>query len=98
MTVYKASINGEEHEFAGNWWGGWWSSSEYTAGDWIDITNGEISNTWVLSINGQGWNVEINTEETVYSWDENVDYEIRVRTDVPAIWTNNNVITIRKVL
>lgn len=28
-----------------SWWGGWWWGTEYTAWDWIDITNHVITNT-----------------------------------------------------
>ena len=56
MSVYKFAINGEEHDIQWSWWE---VQSPLTAWDWIDITNNVVSNTWVLSVNGKDWNVEI---------------------------------------
>ena len=49
MSVYKFAINGEEHDV----------QSPLTAWKWIDITNDIVSNTGVLSVNGENWEVEI---------------------------------------
>ena len=81
MTVYKASINGEEHEFA---WSGWgWQI--LTPGDWIDITEDVISNTWVLV-------------ESVYSWDSWTAYSIKTSYYPPNSSTEDYTITLRQVL
>lgn len=34
----------------------------YTAWTWIDITNEVVTNTWVLSINGQTWDVDLDVD------------------------------------
>lgn len=91
MSVYKFAINGEEHEVQWSWWE---VQSPLTAWDWIDITNDIVSNTWVLSFNWETWNVD----ETVYSDDSWQTYWVKVSTNPPAAWTDENIITLRKVL
>lgn len=98
MSVYKFAINGEEHEIEWSWWE---VQSPLTAWVWIDITNDVVSNTWVLTVNGQSWNVTIQLptfQETVYSDDSWQTYWVKVSTNPPAAWTADNIITIRKVL
>lgn len=82
MTIYKMSINGEEHELQGSWWE---VQSPLTPWEGISIENDIISNTWVI-------------EETVFSGDEWVSYRIEVSTNAPAGWTSSDIITIRKIL
>ena len=96
MSVYKFAINGEEHNIQWSWWE---VQSPLTAWDWIDIIDDVVSNTGVLSVNGETWNVTIpQFEETVYSDDSWQTYWVKVSTNPPAIWTADNIITIRKVL
>lgn len=59
----------------------WWDTS------WTITQENVISNTWVLSVNGQTGDV-IN----VVTWD--AQYVINVSTTAPASWTASNIITI----
>lgn len=91
MSVYKFAINGEEHDIQWSWWE---VQSPLTAWSWIEISNDVVSNTGVLSLNWKSWDLL----ETVYSWDNWQRYWVKVSTNPPTAWTDNNIITIRKVL
>jgi hypothetical protein len=61
---------------------------------WVITTQNAITNTGVLSVNGQAGDVTwLLTAETVLSWDSWTTYTIKTSSTAPAAWTANNIIT-----
>lgn len=68
-----------------NWNLRWWET-------WVVTLNNAITNTGVLSVNGQTGDVTV--DESVISGDAWVTYTIKVSNSDPASWTASNIITL----
>lgn len=58
LTAWANITIDENNVISSTWWGGWGS---YVAGTGIQIQSNTISNTWVLSVNGQTGAVTVST-------------------------------------